>query len=118
VRLRVVQECDVALLAESPDDAKARAEADLGRGDRFEDVQDGWPVEMVSVEAVAVDQYPELEDLDRSVNVLGWQAKLVELRLVPAVEQTDRLVGRALERRLDLGTALANRNHPVFLALA
>jgi hypothetical protein len=40
VRLRVVEEYDVALLAESPDDAKARAEADLRRGDQFEDIQD------------------------------------------------------------------------------
>jgi hypothetical protein len=29
VRLRLVEEYDLALLAESPDDAKARAEADL-----------------------------------------------------------------------------------------
>lgn len=43
VRLRVVEEYDVALLAESPDDAKARAEADLRRGDQFEDIQDSWP---------------------------------------------------------------------------
>jgi hypothetical protein len=34
VRLRVVEEYDVALLAESPDDAKARVEADLRRGER------------------------------------------------------------------------------------
>ena len=40
VRLRVVEEYDVALLAESPDDAKARAEAGLRRGDQFEDIQD------------------------------------------------------------------------------
>ena len=32
VRLRVVEEYDVALLAESPVDARARAEADLRRG--------------------------------------------------------------------------------------
>jgi hypothetical protein len=41
VRLRVVEEYDVALLAESPDDA--RAEADLRRGDRFEDIQGSRP---------------------------------------------------------------------------
>ena len=52
---------DVALLAESPDDAKARAEADLRRGDQFEDIQDSWPEEIVSVEALAVEPYPELE---------------------------------------------------------
>ena len=45
VRLRVVEEYDVALLAESPDDAKARAEADLRRGGQFEDIQDSWPEE-------------------------------------------------------------------------
>ena len=61
VRLRVVEEYDVALLAESPDDAKARAEADLPRGDQFEDIQDSWPEEIVSVEALAVEPYPELE---------------------------------------------------------
>ena len=60
MRLRVVEEYDVALLAESPDDAKARAE-DLRRGDRFEDIQDSWPEEIVSVEALAVEPYPELE---------------------------------------------------------
>jgi hypothetical protein len=61
VRVRVVEEYDVALLAESPDDAKARAEADLRRGDQFEDIQDSWPEEIVSVEALAVEPYPELE---------------------------------------------------------
>jgi hypothetical protein len=61
VRLRVVEEYDVALLADSPDDAKARAEADLRRGDQFEDIQDSWPEEIVSVEALAVEPYPELE---------------------------------------------------------
>jgi hypothetical protein len=61
VRLRVVDDYDVALLAESPDDAKARAEADLRRGDQFEDIQDSWPEEIVSVEALAVEPYPELE---------------------------------------------------------
>jgi hypothetical protein len=61
VRLRVVEEYDVALLAESPDDAKARAEADLRKGDQFEDIQDSWPEEIVSVEALAVEPYPELE---------------------------------------------------------
>ena len=61
VRLRVVEEYDVALLAESPDDAKARAEADLRRGDQFEDIQDSWPEEIVSVEALAVEPYPKLE---------------------------------------------------------
>jgi hypothetical protein len=61
VRLRVVEEYDVALLAESPDDAKARAEADLRRGEQFEDIQDGWPEEIASVEALAVEPYPELE---------------------------------------------------------
>jgi hypothetical protein len=61
VRLRVVEEYDVALLADSPDDAKARAEAELRRGDQFEDIQDSWPEEIVSVEALTVEPYPELE---------------------------------------------------------
>jgi hypothetical protein len=61
VRLRVVEEYDVSLLGESPDDAKARAEADLRRGEQFEDIQDSWPEEIVSVEALAVEPYPELE---------------------------------------------------------
>lgn len=61
VRLRVVEEYDVALLAESADDAKARAEADVRRGGKFEDIQDSWPEEIVSVEAVAVESYPDLE---------------------------------------------------------
>jgi hypothetical protein len=55
VRLRVVEEYDVALLAESPDDAKARAEADLRRREQFEDIQDSWPEQIVSVEALAVE---------------------------------------------------------------
>lgn len=61
VRLRVVEEYDVALLAESADDAKARAEADVRRGGKFEDIHDSWPEEIVSVEAVAVESYPDLE---------------------------------------------------------
>ena len=61
VRLRVVEEYDVALLAESPDDAKARAEADLRGGNQFEDIQDSWPEEVASVEALAAEPYPELE---------------------------------------------------------
>lgn len=50
-----------SLLAESPDDAKARAEADLRRGDQFEDIQDSWPEAIVSVEPLDVEPYPELE---------------------------------------------------------
>ena len=61
VRVRVVEEYDVALLAESPDDVKARVEADLRRGDQFEDIQDSWPEEIVSVEGLALELYPELE---------------------------------------------------------
>jgi len=61
VRFRVVEEYDVALLAESPDDAKARAEAEVRRGDDFEAIQDTWPEETVSVEAVGVEPYPDLE---------------------------------------------------------
>jgi len=58
VRLRVVEEHDVALLAESPDDAKAHAETD--RADEFEDIQESWPEEFVSIEALAVEPHPEL----------------------------------------------------------
>jgi hypothetical protein len=61
VRLRVVDDYDVALLAESPGDAKARAEADLRRDEQFEDIQDSRPEEIVSVELLAVEPYPELE---------------------------------------------------------
>jgi hypothetical protein len=61
VRLRVVEEHDVALLAESSEDAKARAEADIRGGGEFEAIQDRWLEEIVSVEAVAVEQYPDLE---------------------------------------------------------
>ena len=61
VRLRIVEEYDVALLAQSTDDAKGRAEADVRRGDKFEHIEDSWPEEIVSVEAVAVEPYPELE---------------------------------------------------------
>jgi hypothetical protein len=58
VRLRVVEEYDVALLAESPDDAKARAEADLRRGERFEDIQDSWPEEIVSLRSAVCGAVP------------------------------------------------------------
>jgi hypothetical protein len=61
VRLRVVEEHDVALLAESSEDAKARAEADIRGGGEFEAIQDSWLEEIVSVEAVAVEQDPDLE---------------------------------------------------------
>jgi hypothetical protein len=61
VRLRVVEEYDVALLAESVDDAKALAEAEVRGGGEFEAIQDSWPEEIVSVDAVAVEPYPDLE---------------------------------------------------------
>jgi hypothetical protein len=61
VRLRVVEEFDVALLAESSEDAKSRAEAEVRGGAKFEAIQDSWPEEVVSVEAVAVEAYPDLE---------------------------------------------------------
>lgn len=61
MRLRVVEEYEVALLAESPDDAKARAEAEVRGGGEFEAIQDSWPEEIVSVEAVAVERYEDLE---------------------------------------------------------
>ena len=52
-RRRVVEEY-VARLAESSEDAKARAEADIGGRGEFEVIQVTWPEEVVSVEAVAV----------------------------------------------------------------
>jgi hypothetical protein len=52
-RRRVVEEY-VARLAESSEDAKARAEADIGGGGTFEVIQVTCPEEVVSVEAVAV----------------------------------------------------------------
>ena len=61
VRLRVVEEYDVALLAHSAADAKARAEAEVRGGGQFEAIQDSWPEEIVSVEALAVEPYPDLE---------------------------------------------------------
>jgi hypothetical protein len=61
VRLRVVEEFDVALLAESAEDAKVRAEADVRQGGALEAIQDSWPEEVVSVDAVAVESYPDLE---------------------------------------------------------
>jgi hypothetical protein len=61
VRLRVVEEYDVALLARSAVDAKARAEADVRGGEQFEAIQDSWPEEIVSVEALAAEPYPDLE---------------------------------------------------------
>lgn len=61
VRLRVVEEYEVALLAESPDEARALAEAEIRGGGEFQAIQDSWPEEVVSVEAVAVEPYPDLE---------------------------------------------------------
>ena len=61
VRLRVVEEYDVALLAASAADAKARAEAEVRSGGDFEAIQDTWPEETVSVEAVSVEPYADLE---------------------------------------------------------
>jgi hypothetical protein len=56
-----VEEYEVALLAESAEDAKTRAEADIRNGGEFESIEDSWPEEIVSVEAVAVEPYPDLE---------------------------------------------------------
>lgn len=61
VRLRVVEEYDVALLAESPEEAKTRAEAEVRAGGQLDAIQDSWPEEIVSVDAVAVEPYPDLE---------------------------------------------------------
>jgi hypothetical protein len=61
VRIRVVEEYDVALVAESADGAKARAEADIRSGGEFESIEDSWPAEVASVDAVAVEPYPDLE---------------------------------------------------------
>jgi hypothetical protein len=48
-------------LAELVEDAKARAEADVRSGGEFESIEDSWPEEVVSVEALAVEPYPDLE---------------------------------------------------------
>jgi hypothetical protein len=61
VRLRVVEEYEVAVLARSAVDAKARAEADVRGGQQFEAIQDSWPEEIVLVEALAAEPYPDLE---------------------------------------------------------
>jgi hypothetical protein len=61
VRLRVVEEYEVALLAESAEEAKTRAEADVRSGGDLESIEDSWPEDIVSVEAVAVEPYPDLE---------------------------------------------------------
>ena len=61
VRLRVVEEYGVALLAESADDAKARAEVLARDGQGADAPADSWPEELVSVEAVAVEPYPDIE---------------------------------------------------------
>ena len=60
VRLRVVEEVEVALLAESAADAKARAEVEV-RGKESDAIQDSWPEEIVSVEALSVEPYEDLE---------------------------------------------------------
>src|SRR5438128_11383982 len=65
VRLRVVEAYDVALLAESPDDAKARAEAARPAGAEVDDIQRSCPAEIVSVEALAVQPYQEVESTAR-----------------------------------------------------
>lgn len=59
--LRVVEEHDVTFLAESTEDAKSRAEADARSGGESESVEDSWPEEVLSDEAVAVEPYPDLE---------------------------------------------------------
>jgi hypothetical protein len=61
VRVRVVEEYDVALLARSAADATARAEADVRGGEQFEAIQDSWPEEIESVEALTAEPYPDLE---------------------------------------------------------
>ena len=61
VRLRVVQEYDVALWAESDSDAKARAEAIVRDGGDVDGLEDSWPEEVIAVEAVAVEPYPDIE---------------------------------------------------------
>jgi hypothetical protein len=61
VRVRVVEEYEVGLLAESPDEARAVAEREIRERGEFEAIQDSWPEEVVSVEAVGVELYPDLE---------------------------------------------------------
>src|SRR6266511_2221193 len=54
VRLRVVEEYDVALLAESPDDAKARAKADIAEAPTSKTSRTAGRKEIVSVDALAL----------------------------------------------------------------
>ena len=61
VRLRVVQEYDVALWAESEADAKARAEALVRNGGEADGLEGSWPEELIAVEAVPVEPYPDIE---------------------------------------------------------
>jgi hypothetical protein len=68
-------------LAESPDDAKARAETDLRRRGQFEDIQDSWPEEIASVEALAVEPYLELVVDGLAAGALKTKRRL---RLIPA----------------------------------
>ena len=60
IRPRVNEEREVAPLAESAEDAKERAEADLS-GAEYNEIQDEWPPQSVSVEAIAIASYPDLE---------------------------------------------------------
>lgn len=46
---------------ESSGDAKVRAEAEVRRGGESEAIQDSWPEETISVNAVAVEPYKDLE---------------------------------------------------------
>jgi hypothetical protein len=61
VRLRVVEEYDIALWAESAEDAKARAEVLARDGEGADSLVDSWPEGLVSVEAVAAERYPDIE---------------------------------------------------------
>jgi hypothetical protein len=61
VRLRVVQEYEVALWADTESDAKTRAEAIVRDGGEADGLEDSWPEEVIAVEAVSVEPYPDLE---------------------------------------------------------
>jgi hypothetical protein len=61
VRLRVVEEHEVALFAESENDAKAKAEAAIRSHGEEQPLEDTWPEQIISVEALAVERYSDLE---------------------------------------------------------
>jgi hypothetical protein len=61
VRLRVVEEHEVALYAESEDDAKLRAETAIRSDGQEQQLEDTWPERIISIEPLAVERYADLD---------------------------------------------------------